>query len=702
MPEPSLFRHYQIVQDAAGNNVELARDAAQVVVLAFDTEQAQYVHCHVLLEPLADKAAFERDCRRLRQRGHPLLARLVDCGEDEGSPFYITAHIDGETLQAWLQRQADLPAWLALQVACRTLEVAVLLAERGLTVPMSGLASLRLLQTGPQTLRIQAADYRLPAGGGAPLPSFEPAGLRSLFLSGVAGSFSAAVLRERLSACFAAWDDAAVGQLRDLLTTLQQLQRSVLEELAEAHRPRPVLAACLPTPGQVAKALTDQVRIAAQTLDPASPYSLHGTRVSSGRAVRVEPLPPAELAGTAVLLWAQKAVQPVASGDHPGLLAFELLQEGEAALALAEERVEGFHVADLLREVRALDVRDAHRLLSAIDLALSGLEAAGVAVPRLRLEDLFIRTGFPPGDERNVQLRRQRLSEWTLLSVVLRIHPTLDAMTGRGLDPAVLLPPDLPLWQGPWLAALARFLIGLEAVPGQPAPVPKKDRALASVTQWLEAELAQAQRGAASTREAFLAGFGRLLERRDAAPALPPLAAPSGGLRAVTRPSVMPIELQPAAPLTHGVSTPAAKPDIGFAELLFRDTSVVEAAGTAPDWAKTAADAPPTIQPNEVLLPPSEFVPLWLRAAVFLGGSMIAGAVLAHVSGHAFWRRPPAVPAPPVAVPVRPVEKARPGESLPLQAAPEVKVPDLPPEAPPPAGGLRLQPPPSSLKKDLL
>ena len=46
MPEPSLFRHYQIVQNTDGSNVELARNDEQVNVLAFDTQQwlGSFVH----------------------------------------------------------------------------------------------------------------------------------------------------------------------------------------------------------------------------------------------------------------------------------------------------------------------------------------------------------------------------------------------------------------------------------------------------------------------------------------------------------------------------------------------------------------------------------------------------------------------------------------------------------------------------------
>jgi hypothetical protein len=119
MPEPSLFRHYLIVQDTDGNNVELTRNAEQVNVLGFDTQRVEFVHCHVLLEPLADRAAFDAGCLKLQKSGHSLLARLVDFGEDEGNPFYITSNVDGESLAGYLARQTELPGWLAVMLASR-------------------------------------------------------------------------------------------------------------------------------------------------------------------------------------------------------------------------------------------------------------------------------------------------------------------------------------------------------------------------------------------------------------------------------------------------------------------------------------------------------------------------------------------------------------------------------------------------------
>ncbi|MCA1963894.1 MAG: hypothetical protein LDL31_08125 [Prosthecobacter sp.] len=137
MAEPSLFRHYLIVQDADGANVELVRDAEQVCVLGFDTRRMEFAHCHVLLEPLKDKAAFEGAARRLQAKGHPLLAGLSDFGEDDGNPYYITGHVDGETLGEYLGRLGELPGWLAVMLAHRSLAAASLLAERVESPPSS-------------------------------------------------------------------------------------------------------------------------------------------------------------------------------------------------------------------------------------------------------------------------------------------------------------------------------------------------------------------------------------------------------------------------------------------------------------------------------------------------------------------------------------------------------------------------------------
>jgi hypothetical protein len=148
----------------------------------------------------------------------------------------------------------------------------------------------------------------------------------------------------------------------------------------------------------------------------------------------------------------------------------------------------------------------------------------------------------------------------------------------------------------------------------------------------------------------------------------------------------------PLAPLTAGLAPSAEKPSVGFAELLFRGTSELSGA----DWAKTAVDAPPTIHPHESLLPPDGFVPLWLRAAVFISGSMVLGGVIAHLSGDAAWLKK-VVPKP-----MQGMEKTLPKATPVTRVVPAIEPsprPDPVPEAPKvPALGLT---PPSGLKSQL-
>jgi hypothetical protein len=173
------------------------------------------------------------------------------------------------------------------------------------------------------------------------------------------------------------------------------------------------------------------------------------------------------------------------------------------------------------------------------------------------------------------------------------------------------------------------------------------------------------------------------------------------------------------SPLSSGGAPAAEKPTIGFAELLFRGTSEDPAGNSGHDWAKTAADAPPTIHPGEALLPPRDYVPFWLRAAVFIGGSLILGALFAHLSGEATWQKPRGRGVTPATSPARPIPSAAQVESPEPQSAPTPPVPGvppavpsgnppsqqpeptLPPERPPASSGLEMKPP-SSLRELLI
>ena len=742
MPEPSLFRHYQIVQDADGNNIELIRDVNQVAVLAFDIERQEFVHCHVLLEPLADKPAFEEACRTIQAQGHPLLARLGDFGEDEGNPFYITGSVDGEPLRAYLSRQADIPGWLAVMVACRALEAVQALVERADAVAEDVLTSLRVVQSAPQQIHVIVADYRLLAATKKPAlkPPFEkPARLLRGFFQerGVTGPaadqmVSGPDFTELLETCLLAADRGTVAAMRELKGTLHKLIPAQLSgEIPSAHKPRALLASHFASYQEVARGVVNLVRIQSQRLDMSSPYSMRGVLTKTGRTVLVEQIPPLRLVGAQVKPLDEKVLQLAKSRDFAGLIPVVMLQEAEDITCLAEDVPEGVSLADLLRERHTLSVHETYLVLASLHGALDGLEKSGLQVRKLRLEDIFILTGFPREDHRTAKLLLTPLNEWPAFSMLLRAHPTLAAMAGRGVDPAVLTPPAQLAGQSPWtsawLSAVGRFLTGLTPVPGPTSEPVGHLREREALSRLFDDEISG--KNASPSRADFLGRYTRLLQHHEAVkPAVPPKPEPTPVVEpkpkatpprtrsisagAGESPAASAEATGPLMALTQGYTPPAEKPTIGFAEVLFRDTSVMEK-GQPNDWAKTAADAPPTVHPKEVLLPPEGFVPFWLRAAVFLGGSMLLGGLLAHLSGDAFWLKTgkttaPAKPAAQVkpAIPAAgpapaTVKKALPPEPPAGPAAPQITLPDLPPDTGSAASGGLLQPPKSGLKKEL-
>lgn len=727
MPEPSQFRHYQIVQDADGNNVELVRNADQVAVLSFDVERLEYVQCHVLLEPLSNRAEFEEACKALQKRGHPALARLIEFGEDEGNPFYITSSVDGEALRVYLGRQQDIPGWLAIMIACRALEAAVAVCERGEFLGDEPMDSFRILQTAPQAVQVLAADFQV-IGGGAGKRRMLKSGFEKqarflrAFLTEQGGGptladqpFPAADFAELLGSCLASGGVGVITAMRELRAALQKLAPEHLSgEIPTAHKPRALLAPLLASYQDVARGLVNLVRIQSQRLDMASPYSMRGTLTKTGRAVLIEQVPPARVACARLHEVGLTALKVTKERDNSGLITLALFNEAEDVTCLAEEIVEGISLAELMRERRFLDVQEAYLVLAGLDSALSQLDSSSLSVSKLRLEDIFLLTGCAREDPRSTKLLVSKLNEWPAFNIIVRAHPTLAAMAGRGTDPAVLLPPApgkiASAWHAGWLAALCKFLLGLESPVGVMADPVGGARERETVARLLDDEIVKVADSKPSQRGDFLARYARIIQHYDLVKPMPESAADLGVKKeSKTTPVSQPLAKRantfqapprPVVALTSG-GTPAGdkeKPTIGFAELLFQNTGGEPAPPDAPDWARTAASAPPTMV--EYLVPQDD-VPLWLKAAVFIGGSMVIGAMCAHLSGGALWQKKlndaaakPGVsqPAPAVAQPEKSVPKA-----IPVVQVPPVSLPALPVEEDAPAGrGVSLSLPPGA------
>jgi len=315
-------------------------------------------------------------------------------------------------------------------------------------------------------------------------------------------------------------------------------------------------------------------------------------------------------------------------------------------------------------------------VLAGMDTALTQLERAGLATRKLRLEDMFLLTGFSRDDSRSNRLLTTRLNEWPSFTVMLRVHPTLASMSGRGVNPGVLLAPaaldgNPSIWHGGWMSAVGMCLLGLDD--GQPPP--SGNRELEAVVAVLEDEMARAADKRMTGRSEFLARFARVIQHHDLALAEPPPASAPVPSAEPVKPKVevrqgpkrnkpepvVPLMIEPVSPLafggglpplTAGIDPEGEKATIGFAELLFQSPPQAPSKSGGGWWGQGAAADVAEGQVSGWGEEEPDTSPWWLKASVFLAGSMVAGAVCAHLTGGAMWLRyfkPPPRPEPPAA-----------------------------------------------------
>ncbi len=768
MAGSTQFRHYLIAQDAGGKNIEVVRSAEQVGVLAFDVHRLVFVHFHVLLEPLKNRAAFDERARRLQDQGHRCLARLLDFGEDEGSPFYITASVDGETLRGYLERAESLPVWLAMRLTCAALEAVRALAAAGDFLPTQPLDGLRLVQTGPQGLMVSVADFRVPDDAGAkakqrqtrsPLEKqgqFLVAFFQEQLQSGVSPTDSmlhgpdfTELLQNLLQACGPEKAEAMASLAAEVAALVPPVPSG---ELAAPCKPRPYLAAHLASITDLARSVGASVRVQSQKINAAQPYAMRGSLLRMGQEVVVEQVPPPRLTGTIPAEILRQVLNLPKTGKFPNLVPVLFVEENDGILGVAETAVEGVTLQELLDARSTLGVEEIYLVLAGVDTALGQLEKAGLPSRQLRLEDVFLFTGFGKESPRDNGLITRRLNEWPGFSVVIRAHPCLHAMSGRGTDPALLLPvppaqpdgdaqsPAESPWSGGWMAALGCFLAGMPdgKISGHESGIAETD----AVCRLLEEEVQRARQDTAVTRAAFLAKYARVMQQHDVSkltpgpgkwtelsgsssdttpaasqPALrtaapPPFPAATASAPAMASPPEpepeLPApppqaELRKVAPLPekrppHVAQLPALpqpqppRPTIGFAEALIRQPQMgaPEDAFEPGGLRPTRSPAPQDYDSESSWSPMHESMPFWMRFALLFVGSLLLGAGLAHLSGRALWQEPEA----PRAVMV---------ETPPDSSAPVIDLPVAPkqPSASPSSGAPKLPPPPDSMLKDV-
>jgi hypothetical protein len=462
-------------------------------------------------------------------------------------------------------------------------------------------------------------------------------------------------------------------ELRNAL--LKLVPEHLASEIPTAQKPRALVAPLLASYQEVARGVVNLVRIQSQRLDMANPYAMRGTHTRTGRAVLVEQVPPSRLCGARVLEL-DKAVQNVGrKRDITALLPLPLVNDAEGLACMAEAVAEGLALSEILRERQSLSVAEVYLVLAGADAALGQLERSGVETRKLRLEDIFLLTGFGREDARTTRLLGSRLNEWPSFTVLLRAHPTLAAMAGRGTNVASALPPSpgkAVAWNGGWLACLGKLLTGTDNA--------INDSTRETIIRLFEDEIVKARDGIATGRSDLLARFARVIQHYDLVASTPITTVPAEPMKPKTAVAVSPkktiplaeerspaLGSLPASPTNVALSplftqSPLGideEDSVGFAELLFQGSAGAKSASTA--WGKGASEGFDSGQVGGWGADTVDLSPWWLKVTVFLGGSMVAGAFLAQLSGHALWQKREPAPAKiaPAAVSKAPVQPKR-------------------------------------------
>ncbi|WP_075087762.1 hypothetical protein [Verrucomicrobium spinosum] len=197
-------------------------------------------------------------------------------------------------------------------------------------------------------------------------------------------------------------------------------------ELSAALKPKPYLAPMMANFQELARSISQTVRIQSQKLTPAQPYALRGMYMKTGQTVVVEQLPPRRLAGNFPEA-ALRQVQNLPKGKYPNLIPVVFVEHGEEIECMGETAVEGVPLSDLLETRRVLDPQEVYVVLASMDAALEQMEKAGLACHRLRLEDIYLFTGFGKEAPVDTGLLNTKLNEWPGFSIVIRTHPACMA-----------------------------------------------------------------------------------------------------------------------------------------------------------------------------------------------------------------------------------------------------------------------------------
>jgi len=166
MAEPVRFQHYEVLRRDDGSLFELGRGAMGITYKAFDTNLRTNVALKVInatyLNSEVARQRFLREARAAAAIRHPNVATVFHLGNEDDSYFYAMEFIDGETVEAYMQREGAVATLMALEVAAQVARALAAAEKQGLVHRDIKPSNLMLVhEAGDDEFTVKVIDFGL-------------------------------------------------------------------------------------------------------------------------------------------------------------------------------------------------------------------------------------------------------------------------------------------------------------------------------------------------------------------------------------------------------------------------------------------------------------------------------------------------------------------------------------------------------------
>lgn len=160
------FQHYEVLRRDDGSLFELGRGAMGITYKAFDTNLRTNVALKVInstyLNSEVARQRFLREARAAAAIRHPNVAAVFHLGNEDDAYFYAMEFIDGETVEAYMQREGAVPTLMALEIAAQVAKALAAAEKQGLVhrdIKPSNLMLVR--EDGDDDFIVKVIDFGL-------------------------------------------------------------------------------------------------------------------------------------------------------------------------------------------------------------------------------------------------------------------------------------------------------------------------------------------------------------------------------------------------------------------------------------------------------------------------------------------------------------------------------------------------------------